>query len=365
MATPAHGAPGSDGVTFTAIAAAGVEEWLADRRDALVTRPDRPRRTRRVAIPPGGGTVRVRGMPAIRDRVVQGARTRILAPIVAADVHDGSCGCRPTRTAPQAVDRVADASVRHTLRLAPVAHRVHDREVLHGLPRILHAAGTRGLPQGGVRSPRLSTLYLTAVDALLERAKAVTRNGAHTSVGDVRAADDLGILVHHDRWQDWRMRAVGRRLREELATRDVQLHEEQSWIVDLSRGERFGCVGFDFRRVRSLRGRWRPQDTPQPKARTAWLQERKAVCRRARSQPVDRVIAAINPRRRGWGHDFRIGHASRCVACVRWGGERSIRRHLRRARHRRGFGWQRWCTAWRHTTLGWFGESRVRHLVRA
>ena len=108
-------------MTFTAIAAAGVEEWLADRRDALVTRPDRPRRTRRVAIPPGGGTVRVRGMPAIRDRVVQGARTRILAPIVAADVHDGSCGCRPTRTAPQAVDRVADASVRHTLRLAPVA----------------------------------------------------------------------------------------------------------------------------------------------------------------------------------------------------------------------------------------------------
>jgi RNA-directed DNA polymerase len=173
------------------------------------------------------------------------------------------------------------------------------------------------------------------------------------------------IRVNTDRRQAWLVEAVGRRLREELAKLDGQLNEAKSRIVDLSRGERCGFLGFDFRRVRSLRGRWRPQYTPQQKARTALLRELKEVFRRYRSQPVDRVIAEINPRLRGWVNYFRMGPASRCVAFVRVWVARSIRRHLMRARNRRGFGWKRWSTAWLHTTLGLFGDYRVRYLVRA
>jgi len=383
LAKQANGAPGIDGVTFAAIEEAGVEKFLAELRDELVARTYRPLRNRRVEIPKAGGKVRVLGIPAIRDRVGQGALKLILEPIFEADFHEGSFGYRPKRTAQQAVDRVAEAivrnktrvidldlaayfdSVRHDRLLAKVARRVQDREIVHLMKLMLKASGKRGVPQGGVISPLLSNIYLTEVDAMLERAKAVTRNGAHTYVEYVRYADDLVILVNNDRRQDWLVEAVARRLREELAKLDVRVNEEKSRNVDLSRGESFGFVGFDFRRVRSLRGRWRPQYTPQQKARAALLRELKEVLRRSQSQPVDRLIAEINPKLRGWVNYFRIGHASRCFAFVRLWVERRIRRHLMGARNRRGFGWKRWSTAWLHTTLGLFADYRVRYLVRA
>jgi len=384
LAKQNDGAPGIDGVTFEAIEAAGVEALLAQLRDELVSRTYQPLRNRRVEILKGDGKkVRVLGIPAIRDRVVQGALKLILEPIFEADFHDGSYGYRPNRTAQQAVDRVAEAivrnktrvidldlaayfdSVRHDLLLAKVARRVNDRDILHLLKLMLKASGKRGVPQGGVISPLLSNIYLNEVDAMLERAKAVTANGTHTYVEYARYADDLVILVNNDRRQDWLVEAVARRLREELAKLDLHLNEEKSRIVDLSRGESFGFLGFDFRRVRSLRGRWRPQYTPKLKKRTALLQELKEVFRRYQSQPVKVLIAEINPKLRGWINYFRIGHASRCFAFVRQWVERKVRRHLMRARNRRGFGWNRWSTAWLYETLGLFADYRVRYLSRA
>jgi len=378
-----NGAPGIDGVTFEAIEDAGVEGFLAQLRDELVSRTYRPLRNRRVEIPKDSGKVRVLGIPAIRDRVVQGALKLILEPIFEADFHDGSYGYRPKRTAQQAVDRVAEAivrnktrvidvdlaayfdSVRHDLLLAKVARRVNDRDILHLVKLMLKASGKRGVPQGGVISPLLSNIYLTEVDAMLERAKAVTANGTHTYVEYARYADDLVILVNNDRRQDWLVEKVNQRLREELGKLDLRLNEEKSRIVDLSRGESFGFLGFDFRRLRSLRGRWRPQYTPKLKKRTALLQELKEVFRRFRSQPVEALIAEINPKLRGWVNYFRIGHASRCLAFVRQWVERKVRRHLMRARNRRGFGWKRWSTAGLYDSLGLFADYRVRYLSRA
>ena len=67
------GAPGSDGVTFEAIEAQGVEAFLEQIADELVGRSYAPLPARRQEIPKDGGKVRVLSIPAIRDRVAQGA----------------------------------------------------------------------------------------------------------------------------------------------------------------------------------------------------------------------------------------------------------------------------------------------------
>ena len=193
---------------------------------------------------------------------------------------------------------------------------MNDRDILHLLKLMLKASGKRGVPQGGVISPLLSNIYLTEVDAMLERAKAVTRNGAHTYVEYARYADDLVVLVNNDRRQDWLVEAVPQRLREEFAKLDLRLNEGKSRIVDLSRGESFGFLGFDFRRVRSLRGRWRPQYTPKLEKRTALLRELKEVFRRYRSHAGGGVDRGDQPDAAGVGQ-LLPDRAREPVLCLR------------------------------------------------
>jgi RNA-directed DNA polymerase len=250
---------------------------------------------------------------------------------------------------------------RHDLLLGKVAHRVQDAAILHLLKLMLKASGKRGVPQGGVISPLLANIYLTEVDAMLERAKEVTREGEYTRIEYARYADDLVILVDGYRRYDWLLKAANRRLREEVAELDLRLNEDKSRIVDLAMGEAFGFLGFDFRRIRSRRGVWRPEVTPQLKQRTAVLQKLREVFERWRSQPVGRVITTINPILRGWVQYFRVGNSSRCLAYVKRWVEKRVRRHLMRARGRKGLGWKRWSTAWIYRALGLYADYRVRY----
>jgi len=383
LAKSNDGAPGSDGVTFEAIEAQGVEGFLEQIRSELTERSYLPLRARKKEIQKeGSAKVRTLSIPCIRDRVVQGALKLIVEPIFEADFHPGSYGYRPKRSAHQAIIRVAKAiamgktqvididlkayfdGVRHDLLLAKVAQRISDPEVLHLLKIILKAHGKRGVPQGGVISPVLSNVYLNEVDRMLERAQEHTRVGQFTNLEYARYADDLVILINAHARHAWVPGAVNTRLREELAALHVQINEAKSRTVDLVRGESFGFLGFDFRRVRTLAGKWRPHYTPKLKKRTALLQKLREVFRRYQSQPVKLVVDAINPILRGWVNYFAIGYSSSCFGFVRRWVELKIRRHLRRAQKRQGFGWDRWTTQWLHAALGLFDGYRVRPALR-
>jgi len=379
LARKNNGASGIDGVTFEVIEEQGVEAFLEQIQSELVERAYVPLRARRQEIPKDGGKVRVLSIPAIRDRVVQGALKLILEPIFEADFQPGSYGYRPKRTAHEAVHRVATAivqwktriidldlrayfdTVRHHILLEKVARRVNDDEVMRLLKLMLTATGKQGVPQGGVISPLLSNVYLTEVDRMLERAKDATRNGKYTYVEYVRFADDLVVLIDAHPRHAWLLGAVSKRLREEFAKLQVEVNEEKSRTVDLVRAESFGFLGFDFRRLRSVKKHvWRAHYTPKLKKRTALLRKLKEVFRRYQSQPVDRVVELINPVLRGWVNYFAVGHSSECFCFIKDWVEKKIRRHMGRSRNRRGFGWKRWSRRWLYEELKLFNGYRVR-----
>jgi len=378
LAKKNDGAPGIDGVTFEAIEAGGVENFLQQIRDELIANTYRPMRVRKKAIPKKGSTkVRILSIPSIRDRVVQGALKLILEPIFEADFQSGSYGYRPKRTAHEAVQRVAEAivvgktrvidldlrayfdSVQHYLLLEKVAKRVRDNNVMRLLKMILKATGKVGVPQGGVISPMLSNLYLNEVDKMLEKAIETTRYKQYTPIQYARFADDMVILVEGHPNHDWIVKAVIKRLREELEKLRVEINEEKSRIVDLRKGESFGFLGFEFRRVRSKKGAWRPRYTPKMKNRTALTGKLRDIFRRFQSQPVGRVIELINPILRGWVNYFAVGHSSQCFSFIQDWVEKKIRRHMMRARKRKGFGWKRWSKQWLYNVLGLFNGYRV------
>ncbi len=246
---------GVDGVAFVDIEAQGVEKFLEQIQGELIDRTYVPLRARRREIPKDGGKVRILSIPAIRDRVVQGALKLIMEPVFEADFQPGSYGYRPKRTAHEAVHRVATAivqwktrvidldlrayfdTVRHHLLLEKVARRINDGEVMRLLKLMLTASGKQGVPQGGVISPLLSNIYLTEVDRMLERAKETTRNGKYTYVEYARFADDLVVLIDAHPRNAWLLGAVNKRLREEFAKLQVEINEEKSRIADLDRAE--------------------------------------------------------------------------------------------------------------------------------
>ena len=378
LAKANNGAPGMDGVTFEAVESAGREEFLEQLHEELSSGTYMPERVRRVGIPKSGGKLRMLSIPALRDRVVQGALKLILEPIFEADFQAGSFGYRPKKSAHNAVERVRLGilqsktrvidldlrsyfdNVRHHLLLEKIAVRVDDGAIMGLLKKVLRSSGSRGVPQGGVISPLLSNIYLNEVDRMLQRAQEVTCHEGWTAIEWVRFADDLVVMVDSHPRHAWLFDAVQKRLREEFDKLQVEVNQEKSRVVDLARGECFGFLGFDFRRVRTPKGRWMPLVMPQMKKRTELLRKLKGIFKRSRSQPLRGVIEQINPILRGWVNYFAIGNSSRCFSFVHLWVEKKIRRLLAKARQRQGFGWKRWSSRWLYNELGLYNEYKVR-----
>jgi RNA-directed DNA polymerase len=365
------GAPGSDGETFESIEARGRGELLAELATELRTGVYHPRPYRRREIPKEGGKVRVISIPAIRDRVVQGALRLILEPIFEADFSDSSYGARPRRSAHEAIEkvrmglrqhrhRVVDVdlsryfdTIRHNRILTKVARRVADAEVLAMMKQFLKSVGDRGVPQGSPLSPLLANLALNDLDHALDR------GGGFITYA--RYLDDMVVLApDSERGRKWADRALDR-IRREADSIGVSLNAEKTRMVTIT-DERavFAFLGFEFRWMPSKKtGKRYPCTTPRPKKVTSVLRQVRDTLRVSRHLPVQEVVAKVNSILRGWVNYFRIGNSSQAFSQVKFHVERKVRRFMTTRSKRTGFGWKRWSSDTVYGSWGLFRDYQL------
>src|SRR5258707_14508773 len=94
------------------------------------------------------------------------------------------------------------------------------------------------------------------------------------------------ILIDSHPRNDWLMRAVDKRLREELAKLRVDINEDKSRTIDLRKGESFAFLWFEYRLVLGRNQKWRPQVVPKTAERTALFAKLTEVFPQHVSQPV-------------------------------------------------------------------------------
>jgi RNA-directed DNA polymerase len=380
------GAPGIDHQTFNAIEAAGLEAFLLDLRDELLSGGYQPQPNRRVEIPKGNGKVRVLQIPCIRDRVVQGALKLVLEAIFEADFCPNSHGFRPRRSPHGALAEVRRSvlrrmsgvidvdlscyfdTIRHAVLLDKIAKRVQDPQVLHLIKQILTAGGKIGVPQGGPFSPLAANIYLNEVDWAFDAIRCKTAQGPHEAVNYHRFADDIVITVsgHHSK-RGWAERAL-QRLQEHLAPLGVALNPEKTKLVNALRGEAFGFLGFDLRRVPKRRGDgYFILMTPKKQARKAIKAKIRDLIRRAGALPIAVLVQRINAALAGWVNYFRVGNASRAFSEVRDYVEMKLRTLLTRRKRRRktSVGWRRWSNEYLYGVLGLFWDWKLHPLPGA
>jgi RNA-directed DNA polymerase len=252
-----RGAAGVDKVSIQMFDANREENLAALMRD-LKTGRFRPLPLRRVHIPKGPGTKKLRplGIPVVRDRVAQEVIRRLLAPIFEPQFHDCSFGFIKGRNCHQAIERVLefhregdkvvlDADIQgffdnlpHSVIMAAVAAEVADGNILRLVEKFLTAGvmedgvfkpTTVGTPQGGVCSPLLANIVLNHLDWRLHDA----------GFRFARYADDFVVVCHDHRQAQEALALVRRVLETDLG---LTLSPEKTKITTYGKGYEF--LGF-------------------------------------------------------------------------------------------------------------------------
>ncbi|MCP4121327.1 MAG: group II intron reverse transcriptase/maturase, partial [Bacteroidetes bacterium] len=304
------GAPGVDGMTVYKI-----ERYINRHRDkiekALLEGIYKPMPVRRKEIPKPGG-VRLLGIPAVLDRVLQQAVSQVLTLIYDHTFSEYSYGFRPNRSQHDAIRQyreyvrsglrfVVDIDiskffdrVNHDRLLARLALKIKDKTVLK-LIRACLTSGVmigglesptkEGTPQGGPLSPLLSNIVLDELDKELEK------RGLHF----VRYADDCVIFVKSKKAGDRVMESVSRFIEKKLR---LKINEEKSAVDRPWNRKYLGFCVTNSRKNPKIRIHW--------KSIKRFKERVREITRRNRGRSTSQVNGELVMFMRGWWNYFGI-----------------------------------------------------------
>jgi group II intron reverse transcriptase/maturase len=383
-------AAGVDGVT--------VEEYEQDlerRLEELHSRVHkgryRPRPVRRVWIPKSDGGQRPLGVPALEDKIVQGAVAEVLSAVYEADFMGFSYGFRPGRSPRQAlkafhtavmsqcVNWVLDADVRsffdsvdHEWLLRMLRHRIADPRLVR-LIRMWLKAGVveqkewteteRGTPQGSGISPLLANVFLHYVlDLWVHQWR---KRYARGRVSIVRFADDF-VMGFQYRDDAERMRVA---LEERLREFCLELHPQKTRLIEFGRlpalrrqrlGQRhpstFAFLGLTHYCGWTRDGRFVCKRKTQSKRMSHKLREVRLEARRRMHRPLAEQYRWLCGVLRGHYRYYGLPNNQRALASFRYRVTRIWYHWLRRRSRRTSLNWE----SFKHEVLPRYPLPRAR-----
>lgn len=358
--------PGIDGVTVAQITARqGRDAFVQELRQELREGRYQPSPSRRRLIPKPNkpGKFRPLGIPTVKDRVVQSAVKQILEPIFEAQFWHVSYGFRPGRschgalehirsaTTPRAKDAhgkrrqqpypwIIEGDIRacfdelgHHAILTRLRRRIADRKVIQLVGQFLKAGvmaeeqflrTLAGTPQGGILSPLLANIALSAIEEryarwvhekswgekgsrtdpqqAAHRARELDRRHGRLVCLPIRYADDFVVLVAGNREQaETEKNTLAEHLRSTLR---LELSAEKTRISPLQEG-------FDFlgHRVRlkwdRRRGYYVSLEIPREKTLALRCRIKRLTGRSTKNQSLASLLRRLNPVIRGWANFYR------------------------------------------------------------
>lgn len=387
---------GVDGMTVARIRRNGEERFLAEIQAELRSGAYSPDPARRKLIPKAGkpGQFRPLGIPTVKDRIVQSAIKTLLEPIFEAQFWHVSYGFRPGRSTHGALEHIRRAvlpakrdkdtrrtgmpypwviegdikgcfdNINHHLLMDRLRKRVNDRRVTRLVGQFLKAgvmsedqflSTETGTPQGGIISPLLANIALSAIEERYERWVHLPKTRASRSSDEVKAAerarswdrragrpvffpvryaDDFVVLVSGT--QD-DARAEQTALAEHLRrTTGLELSPEKTKVTAMTDG--FDFLGFRFAMHWDDRYGYGPR-VQIPKAKAADLRRRvKAATGRDKTLcSLGEKLQELNPVLSGWANYYRycVG-AGKVFTSLDWYITDRLWRWLRKKRPKAG-----------------------------
>ena len=365
-------AAGMDGMTVSEYEQ-DLESRLQDLHSRIHQGRYRACPVRRVWILKADGQRRPLGVPALEDKIVQGAVAEVLSAVYEADFLGFSYGFRPGRSPHDAVQAlhaavmsqrvnwVLDADIRsffdsvdHELLLRMLSHRIADPRILRLIRGWLKAGVVeekewteteRGVPQGAGISPLLGNVFLHYV--LDQWVHQWRQRHARGRVSIVRFADDF-VMGFQYRDDAERLRAdLEKRLREF----SLELHPEKTRLIEFGRlpalrrkrtGQRrpstFAFLGFTHYCGWTRDGRFVCKRKTQSKRLSRKLREVKLEARRRMHRPVAEQHRWLSSVLRGHYRYYGLPSNYEALAAFRYQVARIWCRSLRR-RSQRSMTW--------------------------